>query len=107
MLGIALGICEHPPIKFLGLLIATCVLLYGFFLSRMLGAGDIKLMAVCVGHLGIWKGGCVIFSGLVLALLVSCIQEKVWDSGWIPMKNRELKLAPYLLAGYWLVTGLF
>lgn len=86
--------------QFLGRVIGTCAVFYIFFLCRMLGAGDIKLMAVIVGNAGI-QGGCeILFLGMMLALLVFCIQERVWKYGFLRMKNRELRLAPYLFAGF-------
>ena len=88
---------------FLGRVIGTCAVFYGFFLCRMLGAGDIKLMAVCVGILGIWNGVCLIFSGMSLALLAASFRGKIWKYGMLHMKNQELRLAPYLFAGYCLM----
>lgn len=52
---------------FLACVIGTCAAFYVLFLCRMLGAGDIKLMAVCSGILGPWDGCLVIFLGLFLA----------------------------------------
>lgn len=37
--------------------IGTCAVFYTLFLCRMLGAGDIKLMALCTGLLGMGPGG--------------------------------------------------
>lgn len=36
--------------------IGTCAVFYTLFLCRMLGAGDIKLMALCTGLLGMGPG---------------------------------------------------
>lgn len=49
--------------------IGTCAVFYTLFLCRMLGAGDIKLMALCTGLLGMGPGLLVIFTGLFLAAL--------------------------------------
>ena len=46
--------------------IGTCAVFYTLFLCRMLGAGDIKLMALCTGLLGMGPGLLVIFTGLFL-----------------------------------------
>ena len=90
-------------ILFLGRVVGSCAALYGFFLSRKLGAGDIKLMAVCVGILGVWDGICVIFGGCLLVLCeaffrgyfsyFSCI-------GKVSVRGQEVRLAPYLFGGY-------
>lgn len=83
---------------FAGCFIGTCAVLYAFFWFRMLGSGDIKLMAVCVGILGIWNGMLVIFLGALCALAFV-----LWRSaccGYIWLRGQEIRLAPYLLAGY-------
>lgn len=85
---------------FTGRVIGTCAVFYGFFLCRMLGAGDIKLMAVCVGILGIWRGTVLIFLGMILALLAAVIRGRVWTHGWLLIRGMKVRLAPYLLGGY-------
>ena len=108
LLGIGLGCLEllagkagvWELICFWGRMIGTCALFYGFFLWRKLGAGDIKLMAVCVGILGVWNGVLVLFAGMMLALFSACIKGGIYKHGYLHMKNQELKLAPYLFAGY-------
>ena len=85
---------------YFGRVIGTCAVFYVFFLYRMLGAGDIKLMAVCVGILGVRDGGLMIFYGLLSALAVFCIRRKVWKHGLLMMRGSKIRLAPYLLAGY-------
>ena len=97
---------QRPILDFLGLWIGTCAVCYGFFLIGMLGAGDIKLMAVCIGMLGIQRGGLLLFSGMLLALFVACVRGKIWKHGWLQMKNQELRLAPYLFAGFCLLAVL-
>lgn len=87
-------------VLFLGRVVGTCALFYGFFLCRMLGAGDIKLMAVCVGCLGIWTGALVIFCGMGLALAAAFLKGNVWKYGWRMIRGMEMRLAPYLFAGY-------
>lgn len=54
----------------------TCAVFYIFFLYRMLGAGDIKLMALCVGILGITDGSFVLFLGFLCASA-----EALWRLG--------------------------
>lgn len=93
---------------FFGRLIGTCAVFYGFFLTGKLGAGDIKLMAVCVAVLGVWKGILVLFAGMVLALSRTWMFSMIRSRRYLPMKNQELKLAPYIFAGYCLswVSGI-
>lgn len=85
---------------FAGRIVGTCAVFYGFFLCRMLGAGDIKLMAVCVGVLGMWRGSILIFCGMVLALLPAMVRGQVWKYGWLMIRGMKVRLAPYLLGGY-------
>lgn len=56
---------------FLARLSAVCILFFPFFVCRMIGAGDIKLMGICVGALGIWDGIFAVFAGLLLAAAAS------------------------------------
>lgn len=62
----ALGMKENWFLFFVHVT-GTCAVFYIFFLWRMLGAGDIKLMALCVGMLGISNGVLVLFLGLLSA----------------------------------------
>lgn len=59
--------------------IGTCAVFYTLFLCRMLGAGDIKLMALCTGLLGMGPGLLVIFTGLFLAALRAA--GMIWQQG--------------------------
>ena len=118
LLGLMLGLSEivlaargsdfpfWQLLCFTGRVIGTCAVFYGFFLCRMLGAGDIKLMAVCVGMLGVRRGGLMIFCGMVLALFWTCCESKVWKNGWSLLRGKKLRLAPYLLAGYVVTLGI-
>ena len=103
--------------------IGTCAVFYTLFLCRMLGAGDIKLMALCTGLLGMGPGLLVIFSGLFLAALRAA--GMIWQQGslWMRMERigtfiirsgREGKLLEYpgredkrniLRLGHWLFLG--
>lgn len=88
---------------FSGRIVGTCAVFYGFFLCRMLGAGDVKLMAVSVGILGIWRGSVLIFLGMALALLAAMVRGRVWKYGWLLIRGMKVRLAPYLLGGYLLL----
>ena len=90
----------------------------------MLGAGDIKLMSLCTGILGVWDGFFVIFLGLFLAAaggaFVLCSEGILWErlerlSGFVIRwgrdgklreypaeagKERMIRLGPYLFLGY-------
>lgn len=57
----------------LGLLriLATVLLTGGLYVLRMVGAGDIKLMAMIMGCLGLWRGGLGILMGLCLGAVWS------------------------------------
>lgn len=105
-------------------IIGTCAVFYVFFLCRMLGAGDIKLMSLCTGILGVWDGFFVIFLGLFLAAaggaFVLCSEGILWErlerlSGFVIRwgrdgklreypaeagKERMIRLGPYLFLGY-------
>lgn len=117
---------------FLGRVIGTCAVFYVLFLCRMLGAGDIKLMALCPGILGVQDGLVVIFLGLALAAVRAawklCSRGILWErmarlaeftvrSGragrLLEYPGREekesvMRLGPYLFCGYcaWLVINL-
>lgn len=104
--------------------IGTCAAFYILFLCRMLGAGDIKVMALCVGVLGIGDGLMVIFLGLMFAAVHGARrlgkQGILWEKMGRLMEfalvsgrdgklraysGREdaeslLRLGPYLWAGY-------
>lgn len=114
-----------------GRVIGTCAVFYILFLCRMLGAGDIKLMALCTGILGMGKGTVVIFMGLCLAAAQAAAilysEGILWErmsrlcrfaiSSGRDGKLREypgrreekslLHLGPYLFAGYclWLICN--
>lgn len=94
-------------LTFFARVIGTCAVLYVFFLCRMLGAGDIKLMAVCVGILGAYDGGWMIFCGLLVALAREMWIARGWRDGYSEFRGRKVRLAPYLLCGYglWLLYG--
>lgn len=112
----AAGTAGFRLLGYAGRIAGTCIILYPFFLCRMLGAGDIKLMAVMMGILGIWNGLTALFLGLICALgavLLRMIRKgklKEWGfrsflykktsvSGnqWNPIR---IKLGVWLFTGY-------
>ena len=110
--------------------LGTCAVFYILFLCRMLGAGDIKLMGLCVGFLGCWDGLLVILLGLGLAAVRAAallIQRGIlWERlerlarfavvvgrngrpGEYPGRREAdslMRLGPYLFAGYLLALAL-
>ena len=90
----------------------------------MLGAGDIKLMAVCVGFLGLHDGSAVLFAGFLLASVPAAVRmirqgtlgARLWRLSefvsrsvrgrrFLPYAGIEeeqgtLRLCPYLFAGF-------
>ena len=85
---------------FLGHVFGTCAVFYILFLCRVLGAGDIKLLAICIGFLGIEAGAQMIACGLLLALIVESVRANVWKCGYPGLRGIRIKLAPYLFLGY-------
>ena len=69
-MGIAAGLLFRGGEFFLPWLAVT-VLFFPLFLFRMMGAGDVKLMALISGFSGWHQGFSIIFSGLFLAALAS------------------------------------
>ena len=111
MLGICAGIAGVWPdlwriLPFAARFLGTCAALYVFFWFRMLGSGDIKLMAVCVGILGVWDGMLVVFLGALCATAVVLLKSVGF--GYVWLRGQEIRLAPYLLAGYgiWMLLAL-
>ena len=90
--------------------IGTCAVFYTLFLCRMLGAGDIKLMALCTGLLGMGPGLLVIFTGLFLAalraagigtfIIRSGREGKLLEYPGREDKRNILRLGPWLFLGY-------
>ena len=78
----------------------TCAVFYVLFLCKVLGAGDIKLMAVCTGILGMERSAQMILCGLVLALIVESVRLKIWKCGYPAFQSCKVRLAPYLFLGY-------
>ncbi len=104
-MGLLFGVLsEKNVVVFMGHVFGTCAVLYVLFLCRMLGAGDIKLMAVCIGVLGIEAGVQMIGCGLVLALIVESLRANVWSCGYHGVKGLKVRLAPYLFFGYMMIN---
>ncbi|MCI8454484.1 MAG: hypothetical protein HFE84_07710 [Lachnospiraceae bacterium] len=115
---------------FFGRTLATCAVLYPFFLCRFFGAGDIKLVALCIGFLGVEDGFLTVFFGLlgaaVWAFLMLRKKGELWARLWRLMeftvrigKTRRLeaypgretgsglmRLGPWLFGGYCLYLAL-
>lgn len=53
----------------------TCAVFYLFFLCRMIGAGDIKLMGLIVGFSGLWDGIFILGLGYVIAGCICSLQD--------------------------------
>ncbi len=87
-------------LSFLGHVFGTCAVFYVLFLCRVLGAGDIKLLAISIGFLGIERGAQMIVCGLLLALVVEIARANVWKCGYPDFKGMKVRLAPYLFLGY-------
>lgn len=58
---------------FAGRVILTAVIMFPLFLFRMMGAGDIKAMAVISGYMGWYNGFEIIFYGLAVSAAWSVI----------------------------------
>lgn len=104
--------------------VGTCAVFYPFFLCRTIGAGDIKLMGVITGFLGVWDGVLVIGLGMVFAAVAASYRMIKQGTVWFRLeraarfavetgikgrlteypgyfeKEGLLRLGPYLFAGY-------
>ena len=100
------------------------IVLYLFFLMGAIGAGDIKLMGVITGFLGVWDGVLVIGFGMVFAAVAASYRMIKQGTVWFRLeraarfavetgikgrlteypgyseKEGLLRLGPYLFAGY-------
>lgn len=77
VLGLAVGLARA---------LAAVLLTGGLYLLRMVGAGDIKLMAMIVGCLGFRRGGAGILAGLCLGAVWSLV--KLVRCGILPARLR-------------------
>lgn len=60
-------------VSFLFRIIVVVTVLFPLFLFRMMGAGDIKVMALMGGYLGIFQGFTAIFYGLAVSAVWSLL----------------------------------
>ena len=103
--------------------VGTCVVFYPFFLCRTIGAGDIKLMGVIAGFLGVWDSVFVIGLGMIFAAAAASYRMIKQGTVWFRLeraarfavetgmrgrlteypgyfeKESLLRLGPYLFAG--------
>ena len=83
--------------------IGTCAVFYTLFLCRMLGAGDIKLMALCTGLLGmIWQQGSLWMrmERIGTFIIRSGREGKLLEYPGREDKRNILRLGPWLFLGY-------
>lgn len=104
--------------------VGTCAVFYPFFLCRMIGAGDIKLMGVIAGFLGVWDGVLVICLGMIFAAAAASYRMIKQGTVWFRLERAArfavetgikgrlteypgyfekaslLRLGPYLFLGY-------
>lgn len=109
---------------FLLRILLVCAVFFPVFLCRALGGGDIKLMALCVGILGVSDGIFVLFLGLFLSAVSGSVRlirsgtlwERLLSAADFAIRiGRErgvsyypragdpegrIRLAPYLAGGY-------
>lgn len=78
---------------YFGRILAVCALFYGLFLLRMLGAGDIKLMALCVGIAGFEAGLMILLFGFLPA--AACAYIRMRRQG--TLSSRILRLTEFVL----------
>ena len=64
-----------------------CAVFYPFFLCRTIGAGDIKLMGVVTGFLGVWDGMLVIGLGMVFAAAAASYRMIKQGTVWFRLER--------------------
>lgn len=67
--------------------VGTCAVFYPFFLCRTIGAGDIKLMGVVTGFLGVWDGTLVIGLGMVFAAAAASYRMIKQGTVWFRLER--------------------
>lgn len=91
--------------RFLFLIFFTIAFFFLLFLCRMMGAGDIKVMALIVGFLGFFDGIAVLIYGLAVSAAWSflyMIHEKIliqrisYFAGYLNRCIRMRQVVPYL-----------
>lgn len=73
-------------------ILAATAVLFPFFLLRVMGAGDIKMMAVMVGCLGVPGGACAISLGFIVGAILALIKMLVQRS----LRKRLIVLVAYI-----------
>lgn len=68
--GVAVG-AAAGGLRFIGLFAAVVIVFFPLYLCRMIGAGDIKVMALIVGFLGPFQGADVLVAGFCIGAAVS------------------------------------
>lgn len=77
---ISVGGADSPwqiPVWFLVRLLVTTVVFFPLFYARMIGAGDVKLMALICGFLGFWDGSLSIVYGFLIGAAMALIKMLV------------------------------
>ena len=67
--------------------VGTCVVFYPFFLCRTIGAGDIKLMGVIAGFLGVWDSVFVIGLGMIFAAAAASYRMIKQGTVWFRLER--------------------
>ena len=67
--------------------VGTCAVFYPFFLCRTIGAGDIKLMGVVTGFLGVLDGVLVIGLGMVFAAAAASYRMIKQGTVWFRLER--------------------
>ena len=65
----------------------TCAVFYLFFLCRMIGAGDIKLMGLIVGFSGLWDGIFILGLGFVIAAVSAACRMTRQGTVWLRLER--------------------
>ena len=65
----------------------TCAVFYLFFLCRMIGAGDIKLMGLIVGFSGLWDGIFILGLGFVTAAVSAACRMTRQGTVWLRLER--------------------
>lgn len=71
---------------------AATAVLFPLFLLRMMGAGDIKMMAVMAGCLGVSDGACAIGLGFIVGAILALVKMTVQKS----LRKRLAILVAYI-----------
>ena len=78
----------------------TCAVFYLFFLCRMIGAGDIKLMGLIVGFSGLWDGIFILGLGFVTAAVSAACRMTRQGTVWLRLERIRDILKRKVLCGW-------